>query len=751
MTQQTLSQTWAQVSSGNLQLHDNVAMRAGRGTRPGDPTADINFSAVMTGILERFTETVIPHLATMLQGEGLTAIPPLTWMDDVSVFLEAEDPKQLIEAVRCVAAEMHLRCTEKGLVLNMQRGKTECVLRIQGRGAHAAHQILQSEPVQHSLTFQTGSDTLHLPLSNSYTHLGQKQSSAMTLDAEVQARLAKAQTALQDSRKLLAHKCLQRQCKFAIARSLVLSTLLYGSETWVRIPDCLSAKIHAFILKTYRCVLNRQNRRHSIHVSDSRIWATVSEPTADHFLIIGRLRHLRKLVIDAPPMLWQLLSQQWHEDRTGWFCEAVQALEWLKRWSPAVKHLPDPVNSLQEWFDFIRAARGRWKALCKSALGKAARHHQMTCRVQVWKDTWSACLAEGGDHSLPAIDAPMTVQASEEFACDLCSKVFASGKALAVHRKTQHNVYALVRHYMPHALQCQSCLKAFGNSQKLRQHLQHGQTGCFDHLQSVLVPMTVPEIDAVSTVSMRQTKDQFRQPAIQHAGPRLPTRLQWTAAAPWKCWPRPPRREAATDSIQCILMDWFLNDAADFPMPACAKDPDLADLEWFEDYVDSMSVDHTLQGAVLAARDWIGKCRHSHPVTRAVRLPEVCGRPHPDHSHRVRCFGLDSSTLTALSMFSRNLATVYGFEVIFDPILDFLDMSAALLATYPTLMLWERGRLLVSMVLNAGQPCCLRPMVRILMSRLALQPCGTPDCRQLASTNVPSLLAPSTVSFILNG
>eukprot|EP00438_Fugacium_kawagutii_P020670 Skav217593 [mRNA] locus=scaffold3512:108064:122800:- [translate_table: standard] len=684
--QQTMSQTWSQVLCGQLQANDGSALRAGRGSRPGDPTADITFATVMTGILDRFMIDAQPHLAEIVQDGVATVVPPLTWMDDIAVYLEADNPCQLIDAVRCVASVMHSRCSEKGLQLNMLSGKSEAILRFQGRGSHSAHRTLQMEPVAQKLEFVSGGTTLHLSLSNAYTHLGQRQSCAMSLDAEISARLARAQNAFQDCRKLLRRKFLHRACKFVLARSLVFSTLLYAAETWTNLTPPLLTKLQSFVMRIFRCILNRANRKDSTHVSDVQVIASVEEPDAEMYIQVARLRHIQKILIDGPHMLTTLLHQQWHDACSGWFSVAADALRWLQLQLPELQDRPDPHADLEHWLGFVRSLGSKWKALCRRGLRIATRVRRLQARSQVWRDLWF----RPDMNQEPIVFA--TPATPGDFSCGQCGKTFATAKALAVHRKTQHNVYAVARHYMPHPTACQSCLKLFGNSQKLRQHLQHGRTGCLQHLQAVLVAMPVEEIDQVQTVSMRKTKDAFRQPALQLYGPRLPTRPEWQEAVPHKQWPlvgRPPVQEA---DIGCDLVDWFHNDGRGSPpvLHTAISADALAD---FADYVACFQDDPECSEAVAAALLWI----HQQQVpTQGASVPlsnlnEVVSVSDSLPLHfQVLCFGLDDSTIRSLQSFSRNFAQPDFIKIEFKAILVDEQMDQYDITNVDRLHSWRR-------------------------------------------------------------
>eukprot|EP00438_Fugacium_kawagutii_P025938 Skav207663 [mRNA] locus=scaffold1857:34418:46615:- [translate_table: standard] len=278
------------------------------------------------------------------------------------------------------------------------------------------------------------------------------------------------------------------------------------------------------------------------------------------------------------------------------------------------------------------------------------------------------------------------------FQCEHCDKHFESAKALSVHCKTQHNIYAVARHFMPHPTVCQSCLKMFGNSQKLRQHLQHGRTGCLQHLQSILSPLTTAEVDQVPTVSMRQTRNEFRQPAVQLAGPHLPSRDDWQRAAPHR--PEPARlvRHPVISDVSCDLTDWFLNVQLGEP-PVDPGHVTVSVLESFSDYIEMFQDEPTYTAAVRLARVWIDlQASRLRSSLTSASPGEVLPRPvtpSPALHFKVLCCGLDDDTVGALRAFSRNFALSTGTEIVFEDALAFSETTPYDLTLTHQLQRWK--------------------------------------------------------------
>lgn len=488
--------------------------------------------------------------------------------------------------------------------------ETECVIRLEGRGSQAAHRKLQEETKSGHLTFQRGDQVMHLSVANVYTHLGQKQNAALSIEAEISARLAVAQTAFGESKTLLRHKGLSLQCKTNLARSLIFTKLLYAAETWVHLSDAQMNKLNAFVIKMYRCILNRENRSQGRHVTDRQIWATVCAPSAHDLICAAKLRHLGKIATDAPDLLVDALREESLQGVPGWHLEVRNALDWMHEVLAGHAQCPSRDAPFDPLLDFVRSFGHRWKAMCRRALDRACTRRRIQARIAVWQEQWSHAPADTAIFTLPPERG--------EHVCPTCQKRSHTPKDLAVHSKLMHSKHARARYYMADPLLCLS----FGNTQKLRQHLQRQRTGCLAHLEQVMIPLSDEEISALQTVSMRQTRNQYRTPAIRVAGPPLPSRQDWANAAPNKPWPTGIAPHGATVScetmIQADLADWFFNDMVQSPPPVPAH-VHSDEVSFFLDFVFALQNDGTHDDVIDRVRYWFAA------YLSASSVRQVCG------------------------------------------------------------------------------------------------------------------------------
>ena len=126
-----------------------------RGTRPGDPVADILFNMCMTKLLVHFRSNMaeaceVPWLgadapiqdftqAATLPREGYVDV---TFVDDCALLIHAATNKRIEQIVKVMVESFDTAASARGLQVNFDRGKTELLWNIIGKGAKAQKQEL---------------------------------------------------------------------------------------------------------------------------------------------------------------------------------------------------------------------------------------------------------------------------------------------------------------------------------------------------------------------------------------------------------------------------------------------------------------------------------------------------------------------------------------------------------------------------------------------------------------------------------
>ena len=91
-----------------------------------------------------------------------------------------------------------------------------------------------------------------LGVTDTFTYLGSKISSNLSLDAELNARIGKAASTMAKlSKRVWENKKLTINTKVKVFNACVLSTLLYGSEAWT-LYSSQERKLHTFYMRCLR-------------------------------------------------------------------------------------------------------------------------------------------------------------------------------------------------------------------------------------------------------------------------------------------------------------------------------------------------------------------------------------------------------------------------------------------------------------------------------------------------------------------
>lgn len=561
VVQELFSQTWCTVPTNGAQ--QPAILRSVRGTRPGDPVADLTFTCVMKQILERFMRVALPMLPVLNTASGDISVPAITWVDDVAIYLESADARDLLPTAKAVVQTMHQQCRMVGLDLNYAHGKTEVLFRLHGRHSDTIRRELRQAG---TVALGPGDwDQVRLPVTTRYTHLGIKHSANLSFDVELGYRLARAREALTDSRKcILQNEAIPPDTRWTLARSLVLSRLFFGCEIWPVLTVAQHQKCQQFLFKIARVILKQENFAETDHTTDDSIGAVLPVPSITTILRVARLRYAARLYRHAPDILLALLHQMEALENESWIQRIQQDMEWLQQRTPGLGRLLPPHLDFSAWIAQLKHARD-WAAMVQRAFQADTLRRFTLARYQMWRLQFREGLVQAGGHF--PIPVPSTEpDVGSEWRCAECGQGFHSQKALSVHKYKKHSQHALARSYMDSSV-CGHCLKDYHTIQRLRQHLQYPQGRCLGALQQVWWP-----VDALNLQSFRpaiDSKAAHRIPAIQCYGPQLPTRQQWLVAKPDKLLPDPPADEEVQTDLQETEREDQAGDHGQVPEVVC--------------------------------------------------------------------------------------------------------------------------------------------------------------------------------------
>ena len=445
------------------------------GSRPGDSLSDLVFSFLFARVLRHIRATLreagyvtkLPWDAAMLNRLVLLDGPPSgevelldsTWMDDLSLLLQAPDAEAFLQRLTYGASTLVDSCLEHALLPNLGRGKTEALVHLRSRQARSVRRQLFADqggalPLRCRLWPEA-----KLRVTAAYKHLGGLLHHQGHLLREVKARAAQAWTAFnQNKKKVFASPLVLLADKATLFDSLVATTLFYGSGTWPEPSvDCIQKLTGT--LRSMACT--------------NRVLSLVGLPSAETYLHIHRLRYLLSCMVLQTPELWALAHWE-----GVWLRTTASSVPWLWEQVDGGQSYPDWAAAWEAWKAEAIRCPGRWKARLRRA------QHNALCR-----ERWQAALLQHqGLHlrELQALGAtvPMSLFGEEDSreCCALCHRVFPDYRAWSVHAFSTHGRTDEVRR-LTTGSQCPSCLKHFASASavKLGRHLKYS-AACRSHL-----------------------------------------------------------------------------------------------------------------------------------------------------------------------------------------------------------------------------------------------------------------------------
>ena len=347
-----------------------------RGTRPGSPLADLGFNLLMSKVLHSIAAGLneIPEYLQGCLALGLH-VPPLAWIDDLTVPITATKPDQLEPLIQAATSIIHMAFSQHGLTMNFDGGKTEAVVMYRGPGAAAHRTQMFDKETKPCIIVGTPSHILTLRVVASYRHLGSKFTMDADIEHEVTTRIATARQAFAEMKQpIFLNRSIPVQGRLQLYNSLVISRLLYGCAVWSDIPNALMTKLDAFLVDHQRRIanigfwngatMNDEDFRHHMELEPFRItWAR------------HRLLYLRHIAVHGSDFHRQGLLMEFTYQK-GWLREVVDDLVWLR----SLIDLPFDFdeNDIQ-WIPLWEAiaACPRWKSILK----RACRKHVLQERI----------------------------------------------------------------------------------------------------------------------------------------------------------------------------------------------------------------------------------------------------------------------------------------------------------------------------------------------------------------------------------
>ena len=500
------------------------------GTRPGDSWADVIFSfawaRLLRGLEKDLTDRCIidafPYAGTWSpfgsstsdHGEDVPFIGP-TWMDDLSLVVSGSTPAEAESRIGQAAGLLLDRCAQFGMTPNLAKGKTEVLFKFCGAGSKKLRARYYGE-LNATLPIICQHGIAHINIVGDYTHLGNVIHHTGSHRKEMTRRLGIAHQAYtQHSRVLYRNRAIPFPKRKELFESLIVTKLLYGSETWAFGTIKEQERLHAGIMRLYRRLCQC---RHDAALTDEDILCQGDLLSPTELLRRQRLRYLPTLYKCADLVPWTLL-----EADADW-CDLMRAdLEWLHLQLCNASNLPDPQLDFVPWKKLIVHYPGYWKRLVRRGFAHAVQQRKREHDVRQFHVDIIDMLGAHGSfaHDLPA--KPRSF-GDTFFGCLHCSLRCKSLGGEGAHMFKKHGKHAFHRRYCG-GTQRSACLKEYHTIGRLSHHLRTSRK-CRQLLAGRRAHFD-PDHGEGSSVHAAQEYEHNQTKVVQQAaGPLLPCRPQ---------------------------------------------------------------------------------------------------------------------------------------------------------------------------------------------------------------------------------
>eukprot|EP00439_Symbiodinium_sp_Y106_P030523 s7223_g3.t1 len=498
-----------------------------RGSRPGDPLADVLFGFSLAGYLKAVDQALEARgLATVLPGDLPGAdwydeplekcVNHVSWADDYAHLQQASSEPLLRQMVRA-AATLHLEmATAIGAELTFAVDKSAVLLPSQC----VRWQVPVSSVNPKGLTGYHLHDAVSgrehfLPVVDVYRHLGGIVTANCASTTEVAFRYAQAQSVLRPLRRqLFASADVPLTIRIHLLRSLVLSRFVFASA----VTD-LTCAVHRrnwckHYVSLWRALYHRRSKDEHVHSYSVLLRAGATSPLLA--LAVARAVFLRRLFATGPAQLLHMLHAHWcRKPANAWLAMLELDIKAVAVYSEAARlllQMPCPVTCLLEQ---ARADAAWWPAQARLAAKGFLRDLQ----------AWSSAPAE-------QVPKPASTSVCEErpFTCRWCQASFRLHKHVAVHEARAHGSLSPSRHFAPMPY-CLACHKWLHSVVRVQYHLRQHPT-CLLRRALVFPPLDfigVRDAEAgdrdMEKARRRGTWQQHvaAQPPLVFQGPRLPS------------------------------------------------------------------------------------------------------------------------------------------------------------------------------------------------------------------------------------
>ena len=524
LTVEVLTDTWF-VMPGSDQVSCTM-----RGTRPGDPIADLLFCIALVPIVKRMKEGLdsfedYVHLswdgkrsATLSNSHHEEEVMlDVSLADDLVLMAIADDPEKLEGRMQKLAARMYDTLLEHGFEVNLEAGKSEVVMAFRGRGAMSCKRKIHIEQLSR-ISFESKYEgTCHINVTFEYKHLGTWTNEEGSMRQAIIEGIAKAKAALRPiQQKVLGNPNFKLRTRSDLTTSLILSRMLFNAHIWHQLRRGESNMAETGVIEIYRRVTGQVTSQHKQqHFGNNQVLVTLHASPASELLSMARLRYFRRLILQGPAETWSLLKTElaW---KGSWLEMIHEDLRWMKKLLPEELPEEDPEKGAEIWSTHI-CAKKRWKKTVARAAEMSKMYRRNDQQVEDWQESFWKRMEQAG---LRRVHEEKDKEISKNWACDVCGQRFHTLQQVAAHQFDKHRIRNDARRYA-RTTHCEVCLMEYHSRTRLVRHLAYTATGCYDQMVQRMHPLNDEQVELAEKEEAGRLR-KARHSGRQHARHRMP-------------------------------------------------------------------------------------------------------------------------------------------------------------------------------------------------------------------------------------
>ena len=505
-----------------------------KGTRPGDPIADVLFNMSMVLILRSTRNQIeatanISNVAVNVVADTIAVsqeLPPQGYLDvafvDDCVFMTfAHTNDQMLRQAKNIQSVFHDEARKRGLKVNYEKGKTEIIMQCHGHNTRAFRRTLLIDS-KASIPIVCENETHLLRIVHGYKHLGSYVQEGASVEWDRRQKVAQARQAWWSLRKSFFNKrAISSHVKTTILNALIKSRAIYNVHVWSWItPKDVEHWNDTMREMISPIVKSSLHGTPAFQYTSAQLCALAGILDLQEQLHVNRLMYLHRMLTWAPPILWTFLMDV-HAPQ-GWWHQLRISLQCFETHYPG----KTPFTTADDTVTIVQkiALDRQWRSKVKKASKSAVAYHKRQADGLVW--------SKSTRDKLQTLGCATGGQASNEeksWHCELCQASFHSKRGLAMHSHLMHGYVREAKHYILDD-SCHACGKSFHTRARAIAHVEMNPK-CLTCYRSCMVPVdeeTLQKVEEVDKACRREMQQQgwnptkALKPVIKLVGPTLP-------------------------------------------------------------------------------------------------------------------------------------------------------------------------------------------------------------------------------------